>query len=194
MSDTCSLSVPSVQLWQETVTLISVQQFQVIIWMGLTNVETNVAASSCSLSLMCVNVKLSSQKFLKCYQAPGEELSLPWCPAFALSTEVWRCLQCERKPDCSNTVEFHITNMSLQTKLKLSQPLEFALCAQQKVLLGLDLPGPGEGVPGKNVWNWRLEKFACQSSIFSCSEWLSKWKWFPRASGPAHELEQIAED
>lgn len=93
-------------------------------------------------------------------------------------SRLWSCLQCERKPDCSTTAVFHITNTSLQTEMKFSQPLEFTLCAQQKVLHGLDLPGPGEGALGRNVWNWRLEKICSSSSIFSRSEWLSKWKWF----------------
>lgn len=98
--------------------------------------------------------KLSIQKFLKYCQTPREELSLPWCPALALSTSAGfeAALQCERKSDCSNTVVFHITNTSLQTEAKFRQPLEFTL------LHGLDLPGPGEGVPSRNVWNWRLEK------------------------------------
>lgn len=43
--------------------------------------------------------------------------------------------------------------MSFQTETRCIQPLEFTLCAQQKVLCGLELPGPGEG----GTWQEHVE-------------------------------------
>lgn len=113
--------------------------------MGPTSLETNRLHGDAVPSLMWVNLKISSQKFLKCCQTLGEEISLPLCPALTVSTEVWLCLQCKREPDCWNTVEFHITNTSLQTRLKFSQPLDSVL--SRKSSLGLTCLGQGRGYP-----------------------------------------------
>lgn len=161
-----------------------------------TNIEKEMRQHHHATNLLHERMKTIRQKFLKCCQPTQWELSLPRCPSVLLSsTPAAFEAASSLRQNLTVQTQHHFTWLMHLFRLNqtLAKHLNLLSVLCEKSSMGLTCLAPGGGI-GQECVELDSGKITLFSSIFSCSDCLSKWKWLPRESDSAHDLEQIARD